>query len=170
MNKKKIINDAIFKEILKDRIYDVVIDILKLLSGSEKDVRAAAILNFHDGAFSTLIFRFAEAYKYWYIKKDLQVGDDSVYFKFSNVVMYESDNWAMSEKEKELTKSIVKIFVKSGIAKKRVNKISKDRTATFYSIDFYRIFNYLMYLHENSSKLDDAHKHLKKKLIDGSIT
>ena len=170
MSKKKIINNAIFEEILKDRVYDVVTAILELLSGSEKDARTATILNFHDGAFSTLIFRFAEAYKYWYIKKDLQIDDDSVYFKFSNVVMYESNNWAMSEEERELTKSIVKIFVKSGIAKKRINKISEDRTATFYSIDFYRIFNYLMYLYKNSGKLDASNKHLKKKLIDGSIT
>ena len=170
MDKKKIINDAIFEEAYKDRVYDVVINILNLLASSKEDSKVGKILLFHEPIFSTLIFRLAEAYKYWYVKKEIHLLDNDLYFKFSNVVMYESSHWPMTVEEKDANKTIIDIFIKSGIIKKRIIDISDEKSATFYAVDFFRIFNYLMYLHDNSRNLNPKNKYLKQKLLDGSIT
>lgn len=169
IDKKRIVNDVLFESTLKQRLYDKVMNIMAFLKND--DAVAKEVLGKHSGQFLILLFRLASMYKVRYVKNELKLINNDIYFKFSNYVMYGAKEWPMSEEEKSATAKIIEMFIAAGVLKKVILEIDNDRKAVFYAADFYRIHNYLMYFYNNHRQLRliDINK-VKRKLIDGSIT
>lgn len=167
---KKIITEHIFKSLYEDKVFIDVLSILKFLK-TKNNNNSDKVLKLHSNEFLIFIFRLATMYEFRYIKKEIKLINTSLFFKFSDYVLFNDKKWPVTETEKLAIIKIIKSLIKAGIIKKKILDIENDRKAVFYSIDFSRIALYFKYLYNNIKLIKKENELIfKQKLIDGSIT
>jgi len=170
LDKKRIINDTLFEDTYKERVYDTVTTIIAFLKRTDSP-ETNAVLHYHKPLFVLFLFRMADMYRYRYVKKDIKLINNDLYFKFSNYSMFNSEDWVLAAEDKDRTMEIIASLIRAGVIKKRTMPIQNDKVATFSYMDFDRVKNYLEFLTTVGRRLEyDAKGEFKKKLIDGSIT
>ena len=97
----------------------------------------------HDRLFILLLNRFISTFKYWYLRKDFVLEDDKLYFKFSNVTMY-NIKFLPNDEMKAITKKQLTFLIDNKVIIRKFFDIKDDKVSTFYSVDFVRLINYFI--------------------------